>query len=686
MEFSRPKYPEQQFPKMEKSNNVQFQPPHADDFANQTVQNELNIINGFQVSAARNSASFPTYLQNIHGVPFDSQNSIPMTIANNSTTPVTIIPARTMSRQVISYPEDVWEMHRPRIRHLYIEKDKKLSEVMNQLDAEAEFKPSIHMYKNHLAAWGFYKRNREKDISVLLGLKNARDSAGKSSVIFRSGKPISMENIYRYLRRKKLDPQTFEQAREYEELAAIANHICIRTPSPVPQVSHLLFPPGNLRNKEMVLLNINQEYQALAREIAKPIEPRWPTTMSHLPGDHFLNIIDCISLLLQQGLGLFEIQMFVEGGTYVRAAFVFVEFLFKEMSKGERPGGKSLAWIFGLWILLRKTAMPDISGTLFKHMTKMAKTYLPKAHPALEILCNLYHVYEGDDYDGFMRFISSTWADSIHAITSVFNSTGRNAAPYLPHSLWMGESSGHLRQFQETVLEFWRPDTIKSWRQRMKKCSLVVCDNRQLYLPAPAHEGVLTLIWLRRFLIDDFMDPRGSNLPMLHSVHDTRMGNYVIKTAIATRLELSVGKENSLGTSTSIRVLSGDVYQVGHLHQIRPGEDISAFKDDYDLGISSFENLKTAFQSTSGLENENSTWFNWLRILEESLMEPGESQGIDSVVSCTCLRGKGLSFDYMRSENGELGIDKYKMDSGGPDKPFPSDGYMSFSGWGIIQN
>lgn len=66
------------------------------------------------------------------------------------------------------------------------------------------------MYKIHLAAWGFYKRN-QKDIGMLLGLKHARDSAGKSSVIFRSGKPVSIDNINRYLRRKKLDLRTFEQ-------------------------------------------------------------------------------------------------------------------------------------------------------------------------------------------------------------------------------------------------------------------------------------------------------------------------------------------------------------------------------------------------------------------------------------------------------------------------------------------
>lgn len=112
------------------------------------------------------------------------------------------------------------------------------------------------------------------------------------------------------------------------------------------------------------------------------------------------------------------------------------------------------------------------------YMTKMAKTYLPEMHPAQGSLHNLYHVYEGYDYNDFMRFISSTWADSIHAITTVFHSTGMNAAPYLPSSLWMGESCCHLRQLQETVMKIWHPDTIKSWQQRNKEYSFILCDNR----------------------------------------------------------------------------------------------------------------------------------------------------------------------------------------------------------------
>lgn len=65
-------------------------------------------------------------------------------------------------------------------------------------------------------------------------------------------------------------------------------------------------------------------------------------------------------------------------------------------------------------------------------------------------------------------------------------------------------------------------------------------------MPAPPHEGVLTLIWLGRFLVDDFMDARSAYLPMVHGLQDTIMRNNIVKTAIATRLKVSLGKKTVL--------------------------------------------------------------------------------------------------------------------------------------------
>lgn len=99
----------------------------------------------------------------------------------------------------------------------------------------------------------------------------------------------------------------------------------------------------------MILLNINREYKAMVTEIAQSTElRRHIPPMSYAATDRFLNIIDCMSLLLQHGIELFYIEMLIEGGTYVRVAFIFIGFLFKEMNEAKKLSGKSLTWIFGL--------------------------------------------------------------------------------------------------------------------------------------------------------------------------------------------------------------------------------------------------------------------------------------------------------------------------------------------------
>lgn len=55
---------------MDEFNNMQLQWLDGDYFANQTVQNELNIIDDFQVSAAPNLVSFPVYFYPQTGVDF----------------------------------------------------------------------------------------------------------------------------------------------------------------------------------------------------------------------------------------------------------------------------------------------------------------------------------------------------------------------------------------------------------------------------------------------------------------------------------------------------------------------------------------------------------------------------------------------------------------------------------------
>ncbi|KAK1761716.1 Clr5 domain-containing protein [Phialemonium atrogriseum] len=249
-----------------------------------------------------------------------------------------------------SYTDDIWEVHKPRIRELYIEKNKKLREVMQHMTEEKGFKPSMSMYKTRLVAWGFFKNNREKDVTALLRLKQTRDVAGKSSVIFRAGKPVNEHQILNYLRRKRMNPQDLVSGEENDDQIPISDHICVRTPSPTLS-AHLSLPSGNIRDGEAMLLSVKYWYTVWIGETCRLRDGSIP--------DHFQlaevggsNIVDCVSLLLRLGCRLLRHKRFVEGGAYVQGGFVIVENLLREMGDVSRGSKQSPVWIFGLWKLL----------------------------------------------------------------------------------------------------------------------------------------------------------------------------------------------------------------------------------------------------------------------------------------------------------------------------------------------
>jgi hypothetical protein len=60
----------------------------------------------------------------------------------NPTEPLTVLPFSKTGQEAMSYSEDIWDLHKPRVRQLYLEEDKKLPEVMRQMKEEKDFKPS----------------------------------------------------------------------------------------------------------------------------------------------------------------------------------------------------------------------------------------------------------------------------------------------------------------------------------------------------------------------------------------------------------------------------------------------------------------------------------------------------------------------------------------------------------------
>jgi hypothetical protein len=371
-----------------------------------------------------------------------------------------------------------------------------------------------------------------------------------------------------------------------------------------------------------------------------------------------LNTIDVVSLLLQYGLKFFQENQFSKGGSYIQAAFIFVEFHVDQLSKAVNPEEQSLSWIFGLWRTLTSGIPHELSRILLGHIMKVSHIHFSEMQPMLEILRCLYDFLKEEGQELFLSFISSIWADAINTIDILLQSGGLYAVVCLPHSLWMNENNGHC-QFQDKVLEFRRVETFESWQQRLKSLSFPLGDTRQIYYPSPSHTDVLTLIWLRRSLVhkdDAIASPR---LSVQGDTQHVDRKSFLVKTASVTRLELSVGKWNYSSESDNIRVLSGDMYQVRQLHGPRLGEGIDTFKGKQTLDLPNFEIMENKFQATRGVETDKVNWLKWLQILEESLIGPWEAgQRLESVVSCQCLRGKGVICTNIATKEGEVGIRK----------------------------
>lgn len=490
---------------------------------------------------------------------------------------------------------------------------------------------------------------------AMLSLKQMRDSAGKSSTIFRSEKEVNMQNVYSYLRRKRLDTRVFEEGGGNDDMIRMAGHIYARTPSPLNVASNLVSAPGSLGFKEAILRSINRGYTYWISERAEITSPMPDIFCSaRISGQ---NSIDVVSILLQHGLKLFKQSRFSKGGSYLRAAFIFVEFHFESLSKFVHRDDQPLSWIFGLWTLLTSGLPSELSKMLLAHIMKLSRAYFPETHPMLEILRCLFNVHK-EGHEDFLSFISSTWTDAINALRALLQTSGLDAEVCLPDNLWMGDINGRY-QSQDDILEFRRTETIEPWQQRVKELSFAFCNNRQIYRPSPCHTNVLTLMWLRRSLVKAAGATGSFHRYVQGYTHQVDSKNFLVKTATLTRLELSVGKPNHSGELEDTRVLSGDVYQVRHLHRPRPGDDIDTFMGKHNLDIHDFEILKNKFQATSGLETDKATWLKWLQILEESLIGPWERrQRLESVVSHQDLRGKGLICTSIATKDGQIGIRK----------------------------
>jgi hypothetical protein len=60
------------------------------------------------------------------------------------------------------------------------------------------------MYKMHITKWELDKRNKEKEVMAIVCKKRQRDTKGKRSEFYIRGRLVSIEDVHRYLKRRKM--------------------------------------------------------------------------------------------------------------------------------------------------------------------------------------------------------------------------------------------------------------------------------------------------------------------------------------------------------------------------------------------------------------------------------------------------------------------------------------------------
>jgi hypothetical protein len=70
----------------------------------------------------------------------------------------------------------------------------------------------MRMYKTRIRQWRLDKTYKEAEARAILRIKKLRDAVGKDSIFRVRGKPVTVEKVHRYLKRKGVaNPETEAQ-------------------------------------------------------------------------------------------------------------------------------------------------------------------------------------------------------------------------------------------------------------------------------------------------------------------------------------------------------------------------------------------------------------------------------------------------------------------------------------------
>ncbi|KAM0709695.1 hypothetical protein Q7P35_003735 [Cladosporium inversicolor] len=93
---------------------------------------------------------------------------------------------------------DTWEKHKDVLRTLYSSKDREigtLRSIMAQMEAKHSFFKSKGQYERQFKKWGFRKNSTSDDWKVIHGKIQKRQTQGKKSAVYKSGKHLQVEKL-----------------------------------------------------------------------------------------------------------------------------------------------------------------------------------------------------------------------------------------------------------------------------------------------------------------------------------------------------------------------------------------------------------------------------------------------------------------------------------------------------------
>ena len=311
------------------------------------------------------------------------------------------------------------------------------------------------MYKSCITKWKIDKNNRESDMAVILREKTLRDAVGKRSSFRVRGKPVEIQEIMRYVKRRgtKQNP-AFRVA---SPSVTTPSYIVCSTPSPAPSpMEDRQENPASPVDTEMwelavqIVQNglnnaITAEEQWLNQDVDQQstlqymdiqpfhqwssLKPEVPQTMSPpqvlLIREQLFSSIktyfsgsfdkknwvtddrgQCINIATNGtdidlnvfsnsctlAGSLMNMRYFVEGRQVLSKGFAPLE----DILKAEKP--RTLSDILDALLLLKHRRLAEVAAQMQRYISKMAANVLPEGHPWSQI-CRLLEFFTTDDLE-----------------------------------------------------------------------------------------------------------------------------------------------------------------------------------------------------------------------------------------------------------------------------------------------